>query len=113
MTLPALTTPISRADMQALEAAVAALERTSFARRISQLAVRQIGFAGQAMPEKWRRASAVAARRALEAALRFAIGSLKNGGRTCRTASSRGFAARWAAPSAARRWRWSCRSRPR
>ena len=80
MTLPALTTPISRADMQALEAAVAALERTSFARRMSQLAGRQLSLAGRAMPEKWRQASAVAARRALEAALRVAIGSLKNGG---------------------------------
>ena len=78
--LPALTTPMSRADMQALEAAVAALERTSFARRMSQLAGKQIGFAGRAMPEKWRQASAIAARRALEAALRFAIGTLKNGG---------------------------------
>jgi hypothetical protein len=81
VTLPALTTSISRADMQALEAAVAALERTSFARRISQLAGRQLSLAGRAMPEKWRRASAVAARRALEAALRVAITSLQNGRR--------------------------------
>jgi hypothetical protein len=78
--LPALTTSLSRADLQALEAAVAALERTSFARRMAQLAGKQIGFAGRAMPAQWRQASAIAARRALEAALRIAIGSLQNGG---------------------------------
>ena len=75
--LPVPTTRLNQADLAALEAAVAALEKTSFARRLAQLAGRRIGFAGKAIPERLQVASAIAARRALEAALRIALQSLR------------------------------------
>ena len=74
--LPVPTTRLSHEDRAALEAAVAALEKTSFARRLAQLAGRQIGFAGKVMPPQLQQASALAARRALEAGLRVALRSL-------------------------------------
>jgi hypothetical protein len=76
-TLPVSTTRFSTADLVALEAAVAALEKVSFARRLTQLAGRKIGFAGKVLPEKLRQASAYAARQALQEAMRIALSSLK------------------------------------
>jgi hypothetical protein len=75
--LPVPLTRLSRADLAALEGAVAALEKVSFARRLAQLAGRQIGFAGRALPPRLQQASAIAARRALESALRVALASLE------------------------------------
>lgn len=75
--LPALAEPELRgADLAALEAAVAALERTSFAGRLSTLVGRQVGFAGRAMPPGVRETASTVAAKALSAALGFALRSL-------------------------------------
>ena len=50
--LPVPTNRMNKADSAALEAAVAALEKTSFAKKLAHLAGRQIGFAGRVMPAK-------------------------------------------------------------
>ena len=68
---------MNKADSAALEAAVAALEKTSFAKKLAHLAGRQIGFAGQVMPAKLQQVSAIAARRALFGAMNVALASLK------------------------------------
>jgi hypothetical protein len=63
-------------DLRALEAAVAALERMSFARRLSALVGRRMGFAGRAIPPGLRETAHAAAAKALSAALRVALTSL-------------------------------------
>lgn len=75
--LPVLTTRLSRADREALESAVAALEQPSFAQKLAHLAGRQIGLAGRVLPEKLQQASALATQRALVWALRVALASLQ------------------------------------
>lgn len=75
--LPVPTNRMNKADSAALEAAVAALEKTSFAKKLAHLAGRQIGFAGRVMPAKLQQVSAIAARRALFGAMNVALASLK------------------------------------
>ena len=75
--LPVPTHRLSKTDVAALEGAVAALEKNSFARRLAHLAGRQVGFAGRMVPPKLQQAGAVAARRALFGAMRVAVASLK------------------------------------
>jgi len=75
--LPVPTNRLNKADSAALEAAVSALEKTSFAKRLAHLAGRRIGFAGRIMPPKLQQASALAARSALFGAMNVALASLK------------------------------------
>ena len=75
--LPVRANRLNKSDVAALEAAVAALEKNSFARRLAHLAGRQVGFAGRMIPQKLQQAGAVAARRALFGAMRVAVASLK------------------------------------
>jgi len=70
---------LTAADAVALEAAVDALERVSFAGRLTALVGRQVDFAGRAMPPGLRQTASTAAHLALQAALRFALGSLRGG----------------------------------
>jgi len=65
------------ADRAALEAAVEALEQTSFARRLAGLVGRQVGFAGRVIPAKLQELASAAAAGALRAALRGALSSLE------------------------------------
>ena len=75
--LPVPVRRLNNADLAALEAAVAALEKSSFAGRLSGLIGQQVGFAGRVLPEKLQQVSASAARSALQAALSVALSSLK------------------------------------
>jgi hypothetical protein len=76
--LPVLYGPqLSGADMEALRAAVAALERQSFAGRIARIAGRQMGVAGSPLPPQFRAMATAAAERALSAALNVALTSLE------------------------------------
>lgn len=68
--------PMSEADRAALHAAVTALEKTSLARKLANMAGRQIGFAGRVIPVKLQEAASAAAATALSAALRLALSSL-------------------------------------
>ena len=76
--LPVPVRRLNNADLAALEAAVAALEKSSFAGRLSGLIGQQVGFAGRVLPEKFQQVSASAARSALQAALSVALSSLKD-----------------------------------
>ncbi len=76
-TLPVPVTRFSQTDRAALEAAVAALEKASFARSLSNLLGGQMGFAGRILPEKFQRIGTTAAKRALEGALAVALVSLR------------------------------------
>jgi hypothetical protein len=75
---PAARPNLTAADREALEAAVAALERTSFARRLAAMTGRQIGFAGRAIPPRLQEAASTAAAAALQAALGAALRTLEN-----------------------------------
>lgn len=75
--LPVPINRLNKADLAALEGAVTALERSSFAKRLSSLVGQQIGFAGRVLPEKLQQLSALAARRALQQALGVALSSLR------------------------------------
>jgi hypothetical protein len=76
--LPVLYGPqLSGADIEALRAAVAALERQSFAGRIARIAGRHMGFAGVPLPPQFRAMATLAAERALSAALNVALTSLE------------------------------------
>jgi hypothetical protein len=76
--LPVLYGPqLSGADIEALRAAVAALERQSFAGRIARIAGRHMGFAGAPLPPQFRAMATLAAERALSAALNVALTSLE------------------------------------
>ncbi len=76
--LPALAAPrLSSADLAALEQAVSALEKTSFAGRLAHVAGRQLGFAGRVISPRLQQVASTAASRALMAALHFAVSSLQ------------------------------------
>ena len=68
---------MSRADKSALEEAVRALEKSTFAKKLAQLAGRSIGLPGGVLPERLQMISASATRSALAGALRVALASLK------------------------------------
>jgi hypothetical protein len=75
--LPVPVAPeMSGADLAALRAAVAALEKISLAKRLAALIGRQVGFAGRAIPPKLQEAASAAAMKALNVALRVAFASL-------------------------------------
>lgn len=74
--LPQVIAQMTEADRAALRTAFEILEKTSFAHRLTEMAGRQIGFAGRMVPMALQEAAAAAARRALTAALRVAISSL-------------------------------------
>ncbi len=74
---PVPTPCLNSADKSSLEEAVAALEKSSFAKKLAKLAGRRIGFAGRVLPERLQQVSAEAARRALLGALRVALVSLR------------------------------------
>jgi len=74
--LPVPTMRLSASDEAALEAAVEALERTSFAQKLTKILGKQIGLASRALPEKLQQAGALAAQKALLGALRVALVSL-------------------------------------
>lgn len=75
--LPVPLKRLDAADEAALEAAVDALERTSFAQNLTRIIGRRVSLAGRLLPEKFQRAGAVAAHRALHGALQVALASLK------------------------------------
>lgn len=76
--LPVLFQPqLSAADAEALRAAVAALERQSFAGRISQIAGRQMGLVSRPLPPQVQELATAAAQKALSAALQVALRSLE------------------------------------
>jgi len=68
---------LGASDLDALQTAVTALERTSFASRLSSVAGRQIGFAGRLIPQPLQEAATAAAHKALEVALRVALSSVE------------------------------------
>lgn len=68
----------SASDLEALRKAVAALERQSFAARLSGLAGRQIGLVGWAVPVKLQVAAGMAAQAALSTAMKVALTSLRD-----------------------------------
>ncbi len=67
-------------DRAALGRAVDALEKTSFAGRVTNLLGRQIAFASDALPERLRNSAAKGANLALRAAMSVALSSLKGKG---------------------------------
>ena len=73
-------------DLADLAKAVAALERSSFAARLNELLGRQIGFAGELVPERIGKAANAAAAKALGYAMRVSLATL---GDERRPASSR------------------------
>jgi hypothetical protein len=68
---------LGAADIDALRTAVTALERTSFASRLSGVAGRQIGLAGRLIPQPLQEAATAAAHKALEVALQVALSSVE------------------------------------
>jgi hypothetical protein len=68
---------LGAADIDALRTAVTALERTSFASRLSGVAGRQIGLAGRLIPQALHEAATAAAHKALEVALQVALSSVE------------------------------------
>lgn len=76
--LPVVYRPgLSGSDMEALKAAVAALERQSFAGRIARIAGRQMGLVGRPVPPEIQRVAMDAAQKALSTALKVALASLE------------------------------------
>lgn len=76
--LPILYQPgLSGSDMEALRLAVAALERQSFASRITRLAGRQVGLVGRPLPPEFQQMALTAAQKALATALNVALSSLE------------------------------------
>jgi hypothetical protein len=71
---------MSPEDEAALKEAVAALERTTFAGRLTEMVGRQIDFAGKLVPQPISGAVGKAVTVALRAALRVALRGLSNGG---------------------------------
>jgi hypothetical protein len=71
--------PMSAEDEAALREAVAALERTSFAGRLTQMVGRQIDFAGKLVPQPISGAVGKAVTLALKAAMRVALTGLSKG----------------------------------
>jgi hypothetical protein len=75
--LPVLYQPrLTGSDRESLEAAVAALERQSFAGRIARLAGRKMGILGQSLPPEAHQLALNAAQGALSVALNVALTSL-------------------------------------
>lgn len=72
-----LAPQMSGADLAALHAAVAALEKITLGKRMAALIGRQVGFAGRAIPLKLQVAASAAATKALNVALRVAFASLE------------------------------------
>jgi hypothetical protein len=92
--LPAPYEPqLSAGDLDALRAAVAALERQSFAARLAGLAGRQLDFSSQAIPPRLQSIVAAAAQAALSTAARLALRSLDGAPRRDSTRLHRGLAA--------------------
>ncbi|WP_442753967.1 EcsC family protein [Methylocystis sp. JAN1] len=76
--LPVLYEPqLSGSDLEALRAAVAALERQSFAGRVARLAGRKVRLASSPLPPQMKEMATAAARRALGTALAVALSSLE------------------------------------
>jgi hypothetical protein len=76
--LPVLYEPqLSGSDFEALRAAVAALERQSFAGRIARLAGRQMGLVSRPLSPQFQEMASTAAHKALTAALNVALSSLE------------------------------------
>ncbi|QGM99132.1 EcsC family protein [Methylocystis parvus] len=76
--LPVLyETQLSSSDWEALRAAVAALERQSFAARIARLAGRKVGLVSKPLPPQVKDMATAAAQKALETALNVALTSLE------------------------------------
>jgi hypothetical protein len=73
MTFEVMTERLSEADLQALGAAVRALEGESFASRLTNLVGRQVHAAGRILPSAARRLIANASEAALRAALKVAV----------------------------------------
>ncbi len=73
MTLDIMTAELSEADLDALRAAVRALEGGSFATRLADLIGRKVQTAGRALPSPARKIIAGASEAALRTALRVAI----------------------------------------
>ena len=67
---------LSQSDVEALRAAVAALERQSFATRLAGLASRQLSFGAMTLPPRLQAAVAAATQKALAAAMKMALASL-------------------------------------
>jgi hypothetical protein len=67
---------LSQSDVEALRAAVAALERQSFATRLAGLASRQLSFGSMTLPPRLQAAVASATQKALAAAMKMALASL-------------------------------------
>src|SRR3979411_1879735 len=72
------TTAMSADDEAALREAVGALERTTFAGRLTHLVGRQIDFAGKLVPQPISGAVGKAVTRGLRAAMRVALTGLDN-----------------------------------
>lgn len=68
---------LSGADLEALRAAVAALERQSFAGRVARLAGRRMGLVSRPLPPQLQEMAGLAAQKALTTALRVALSSLE------------------------------------
>jgi EcsC protein family len=73
MTLEVMTTRLDGADLDALGAAVRALEGESFATRLANLLSQRVQFAGRALPASARNIIAAASEKALYAALRLTL----------------------------------------
>ncbi|MEK4034789.1 EcsC family protein [Methylocystis sp. IM3] len=84
---------LSGSDRESLRAAVAALERQSFASRIARLTGRQVGLFGQSLPPELHQAALNAAQRALSVALNVALSSLEGAPRGDTTRFHRRLAA--------------------
>ncbi|MBM3653013.1 MAG: EcsC family protein [Alphaproteobacteria bacterium] len=67
---------LSPSDAEALRAAVAALERQSFASRLAGLASRQLNFSSLTLPPRLQAAAAAATQKALATAMKMALASL-------------------------------------
>ncbi|MGD9542808.1 MAG: EcsC family protein [Methylocystis sp.] len=67
---------LSRADLEALQAAVAALERQSFATRLAGAANRQLSFGSLTLPPRLQAVATAATQKALIAAMKMALASL-------------------------------------
>ncbi len=67
---------LSQSDAEALRAAVAALERQSFASRLAGLASRQLNFGSLTLPPRLQAAAAAATQKALATAMKMALASL-------------------------------------
>lgn len=92
--LPVLYEPdLAGSDLESLRAAVAALERESFAGRITRLAGRQAGMLSGSLPPQVQQFAAAAAREALSTALKVALTSLENAPRGDTTRLHRRLAA--------------------